>query len=154
MYKIFSHLPSGIYQWDDVSNGSDDWAGRKYELPSGYRIHHNIAYATTSRDVKNYESAILRVGDNRTNANIDYATTSPYVKSYESAILRVGDNRANREVCPIMRYYGVFGWLVAPLRAVVESRLANQRLRCTAAGGENMPVCLLRGSHFVYNGYS
>ena len=34
------HLPTGIYQWDDVSNGSDDWAGRKYELPSGYRIHH------------------------------------------------------------------------------------------------------------------
>ena len=40
MYKIFSHLPTGIYQWEDVSNGSDDWAGRKYELPSGYRIHH------------------------------------------------------------------------------------------------------------------
>ena len=25
---IFSDLPTGIYQWDDVSNGSDDWAGR------------------------------------------------------------------------------------------------------------------------------
>ena len=44
MYKIFSHLPTGIYQWDDVSNGSDDWAGRKYELPSGYRIHHIAAF--------------------------------------------------------------------------------------------------------------
>ena len=43
MYKIFSHLPTGIYQLDDVSNGSDDWAGRKYELPSGYRMHHNAA---------------------------------------------------------------------------------------------------------------
>ena len=32
VYKIFSHLPTGIYQWDDVSNGSEDWAGRKYEL--------------------------------------------------------------------------------------------------------------------------
>ena len=31
---------AGIYQWEDVPNGSDDWAGRKYELPSGYRIHH------------------------------------------------------------------------------------------------------------------
>ena len=40
VYKIFSHLPTGIYQLDDVSNGSDDWAGRKYELPSGYRMHH------------------------------------------------------------------------------------------------------------------
>ena len=34
--------------------------------------------------------------------------------------------------------------LFSPLRAVVESRLANQRLRCTAAGGESMAVCLLR----------
>ena len=40
VYKMFSHLPTGIYQLDDVSNGSDDWAGRKYELPSGYRMHH------------------------------------------------------------------------------------------------------------------
>ena len=58
----------------------------------------NIDYAMTSRDVKSYESAILRVGDNRANlpnANIDYATTSRDVKSYESAILRVGDNRAH-----------------------------------------------------------
>ena len=52
MYKIFSHLPTGIYQWDDVSNGSDDWAGRKYELPSGYRIHHN------QRD-RNYVYAVV-----------------------------------------------------------------------------------------------
>ena len=58
----------------------------------------NIDYATTSRDVKSYESAILRVGDNRANlpnANSDYAATSRAVTSYESAILRVGDNRAN-----------------------------------------------------------
>ena len=40
MYKILSQFPTGIYQWDDVSNGSDDWDGRKYELSSGYRIHH------------------------------------------------------------------------------------------------------------------
>ena len=44
--------------------------------------------------------------------------------------------------------------LVAPLRVVFESRLANQRLRCSAAGRESMTVCLMRGSHFVYNGYS
>ena len=58
----------------------------------------NIEYAMTSRAVKSYESAILRVGDNMANlpnANIDFATTSRDVKSYESAILRVGDNRAN-----------------------------------------------------------
>ena len=58
----------------------------------------NSEYAATSRDVKSYESAILRAGDNGANlpnANIDYATTSRDVKSYESAILRVGDNRAN-----------------------------------------------------------
>ena len=24
---------SSSNQWNDVSNGSDDWAGRKYELP-------------------------------------------------------------------------------------------------------------------------
>ena len=50
----------------------------------------------TSRDIKSYESAILRVGDNRAslpNANNAYAATSRDVKSYESAILRVGDNR-------------------------------------------------------------
>ena len=44
--------------------------------------------------------------------------------------------------------------LVAPLRVVFESRLANQGLRCSAAGRESMTVCLMRGSHFVYNGYS
>ena len=44
--------------------------------------------------------------------------------------------------------------LVAPLRVVFESRLANQRLRCSAAGRESITVCLMRGSHFVYNGYS
>ena len=44
--------------------------------------------------------------------------------------------------------------LVAPLRVVFESRLANQRPRCPAAGRESMTVCLMRGSHFVYNGYS
>ena len=58
----------------------------------------NSDYAATSRDVKSYESTILRVGDDRENlpnANIDYATTSRDVKRYESAILRVGDNRAN-----------------------------------------------------------
>ena len=58
----------------------------------------NSDYAATSRDVKSYISAILRVGDNRANlpnANSDYAATSRDVKSYESAILRVGDNRAN-----------------------------------------------------------
>ena len=44
--------------------------------------------------------------------------------------------------------------LVAPLRVVFESRLANQRLRCSAAGRESMTVCLMRGSHFVYKGYS
>ena len=44
--------------------------------------------------------------------------------------------------------------LVAPLRVVFESRLANQRLRCSAAGRESMSVCLVSGSHFVYNGYS
>ena len=57
-----------------------------------------IVTAATSRDVKSYESAILRVGDNRANlpnANSDYAPTSRDVKSYESAILRVGDNRVN-----------------------------------------------------------
>ena len=43
---------------------------------------------------------------------------------------------------------------VAPLRVVFETRLANQRLRCSAAGRESMTVCLMRGSHFVYNGYS
>ena len=41
-----------------------------------------------------------------------------------------------------------------PVRVVFESRLANQRLRCSAAGRESMTVCLMRGSHFVYNGYS
>ena len=51
MYKIFSHLPTGIYQWDDVSNASDDWAGRKYELPSGYRIHHKYEFTYASGPV-------------------------------------------------------------------------------------------------------
>ena len=34
---IFSDLPTGSNQWNEVhrSNGSDDWAGRKYDLPSG-----------------------------------------------------------------------------------------------------------------------
>ena len=50
-------------------------------------------------------------------------------------------------------YWRISG-LVAPLRVVFESRLANQRLRCSAAGRESMTVCLTRGSHFVYNGYS
>ena len=44
--------------------------------------------------------------------------------------------------------------LVAPLRVVFDSRLANQRLRCSAAGRDSMTVCLMRGSNFVYNGYS
>ena len=35
-------MPTGLYQWEDVSNGSGDWAGRKYELPSGYRILHHL----------------------------------------------------------------------------------------------------------------
>ena len=56
----------------------------------------NRYYAMTSPDVKSYESAIFRVGDNRTNmpnSNRYYAMTSRDIKSYESAILR--DNRAN-----------------------------------------------------------
>ena len=36
-YEIFSHLPTGSYQRDDITNGSDDRAGRNYELASGYR---------------------------------------------------------------------------------------------------------------------
>ena len=47
---------------------------------------------STSQLVKSYESAILRVGDNRanlSNANIDYATTSRDVTSYESASLKL-----------------------------------------------------------------
>ena len=58
----------------------------------------NRYYAMTSRDVKSYEPAIFRVGDNRTNmpnSNSDYAATSRGVKSYECAILRVGDNSAS-----------------------------------------------------------
>ena len=34
LYEIFSELPIGCNQWAEVSNGFDDWAGRKYELPT------------------------------------------------------------------------------------------------------------------------
>ena len=39
--------------------------------------------------------------------------------------------------------------LVALLRSVVESRVSNQLLGCTAVGGEGMTVCMLQGSCFV-----
>ena len=51
----------------------------------------NIHYAMTSRDVKSYESAILKwaiIGQSSQNANIDYAMTSRHVNSSEAAILK------------------------------------------------------------------
>ncbi len=35
MYKIFSNLPTGIYQWGDVSYGSDDWRDENTSCPVG-----------------------------------------------------------------------------------------------------------------------
>ena len=37
VYKIFSHLPTGIYQWGggDVSYGSDDWRDENTSCPVG-----------------------------------------------------------------------------------------------------------------------
>ena len=55
-YKIFSHLLTGIYQWNNVSNGSDDWVDENTSCPVGTEctiiteIHNIFVIFATNRN--------------------------------------------------------------------------------------------------------